>query len=199
MPVLEDAKHAIEALTGIRRPKPNQVSLRQRKPRLFTFRDDGRTPNNPNFPLILYRSPIVPNPDVDPAAVFEVLFSKNGWKRSWRDGIYDFLHFHTKTHEVLGIARGRAHVQFGGDRGRILEVKAGDVVVLPAGTGHRRRGASKDLLVVGAYPDGGAYDEPKPSEIDYDTAVASIAKVKRPKTDPVYGSRGPLKQVWKSR
>jgi uncharacterized protein YjlB len=199
MAFLEEVKRTIEELTGVARPKINEIGLRQRKPHPFKFRDDGKTPNNPQFPLILYRSPIVPNPNVDPAAVFEALFSNNGWTHSWRDGIYDFLHFHTKTHEVLGIARGKARVQFGGNKGRTLEVKAGDVVILPAGTGHCRKSMSKDLLVVGAYPQGGAYDEPKPSEVDHDKAVASIAKVKAPQKDPVYGNLGPLMRIWRLR
>src|ERR1700761_5053431 len=102
----------------------------------------------------------------DPAAIFEVLFASHGWKDSWRDGVYDFLHFHTRTHEVLGIARGWAKVQFGGEDGPVVDIKAGDVIVLPAGTGHQRKSASRDLLVVGAYQEGGGeYDEPKPGEV----------------------------------
>jgi uncharacterized protein YjlB len=77
-------------------------------------------------------------------------FKEHGWGDQWRDGIYPYLQFHTGTHEVLGIARGNTRVQFGGARGRTVGLKAGDVVILPAGTGHRRMNASKDLLVVGA-------------------------------------------------
>ena len=118
---------------------------------------------------------------------------------SWRDGVYPFEHFHTATHEVLGIARGRVTVRFGGAKGRSLTLVAGDVVVLPAGTGHRRIRASADLLVVGAYPAGGAYDEPRPDEVDHGEALASIARVKPPRKDPVYGADGPLVTLWKKR
>jgi uncharacterized protein YjlB len=197
---LEQVKHIAERLTGLARPPEHDLPglLRDRKPNAYRFRDDGQTPNNPSLPLIHYRSPIRLAEDYDPAAVFEVLFASNGWKESWRDGVYDFLHFHTRTHEVLGIARGEARVQFGGKNGRTLHVKAGDVVVLPAGTGHRRRSASRDLLVVGAYPEnGGGYDEPTPRKVDHDEALALIAKVKRPAADPVYGRRGPLRELWR--
>jgi uncharacterized protein YjlB len=116
---------------------------------LFHFGNDGQTPNNPHFPLLIYRSPVRLDPACDPAAIFESLFAAHGWGDGWRDGIYDFNHFHTGTHEVLGIARGRAKVRFGGAAGKVIELRAGDVVVLPAGTGHERLSKSRDLLVVG--------------------------------------------------
>ena len=104
----------------------------------FRFEDDGETPNNPRLPLVVYRAAVNLAGEHDPAAPFERAFARHGWSDGWRNGIYPFLHFHTATHEVLGIARGRATVEFGGARGQALAVEAGDVVVLPAGTGHRR-------------------------------------------------------------
>src|SRR5882757_1818882 len=168
MPILEDAKRTIERATGYGRPDAGDLSLltQARKPHLLRFKDDGETPNNSRLAMILYRSPVRLPARFDPAAVFEELFASNGWEDSWRDGIYDFLHFHTHTHEVLGIARGWVRVQFGGSKGRVLQLKASDVVVLPAGTGHRRLTGSRDLLVVGAYPkSGGAYDQPAPDQV----------------------------------
>jgi uncharacterized protein YjlB len=98
---------------------------------------------------------------------------------------------------VLGFARGTVTIEFGGRRGRTLTLNAGDVAVLPAGIGHRRVAASDDLLVVGAYPAGGRYDEPRPEDIDHAAALASIAKVKLPRQDPVYGTGGPLIELWR--
>ena len=98
-----------------------------------------------------------------------------------------------------GIARGIVRVEFGGADGKSIELKAGDVVVLPAGTGHRRLKSSRDLLVVGAYPASGKYDEPKPSDVNYEEAVAAIARVGLPKADPVYGRGGPLIRHWRAR
>ena len=198
MPVVEELKRIVEKPTGIGRPARSKVErlVRPRKPELFRFRDDGKTPNNPRLPLLLYRAAVRLDRGDDPAAVFEETFARHGWRDSWRDGVYDFLHFHTATHEVLGIARGRVTVQFGGAQGRSLTLAAGDVVVLPAGTGHRRIRASRDLLVVGAYPAGGSYDEPRPEEADPDEARASIARVTLPRHDPVYGTDGPLAGLW---
>jgi uncharacterized protein YjlB len=200
MPLLEEAKRTIERATGYRRPARSELTLLtvSRKPHLFRFKNDGETPNNPHFPMILYRSPVRLPKSFDTAAVFEDLFEANGWGDSWRDGMYDFLHFHTRTHEVLGIARGTARAEFGGANGKRLDLRTGDVVILPAGTGHRRIKASPDFLIVGAYPvNAGKYDEPKPAEVNHSEALKAIADVLVPRADPVYGKRGPLKRIWR--
>lgn len=170
--------------------------VHRRTPLAYRFDDDGETPNNARLPLLLYREVVRDRHGADPAAVYEALFAAHGWRDSWRNGVYPFLHFHTRTHEVLGIARGEAHVQFGGGNGRILAVKADDVVVLPAGIGHRRISATGDLLVVGAYPDSGTFDQQRPGEIGHREALERIAKVPVPAQDPVYGRDGPLTQLW---
>lgn len=197
--LVEDIKRRAEALTGFARPSAAgaQKLVRARKANAHAFADDGLVPNHPRWPLIHYRGVVKPDPAFDPAAIFEVLFDAHGWRGGWRDGIYDFLHYHSNAHEVLGIARGTATVRFGGARGRTLALKAGDVIVQPAGTGHQRLAASKDLLVVGAYPSGSPYDECHPTRSDHDRAAVAIAKVKAPRTDPVYGAKGPLTSLWR--
>jgi len=203
MSLIEEAKRIVERVTGLARPGPRDLPglVRRRKPQTFRFADDGAgTPNHPHFALVHYRGAVRNDDRFDPAATFEVLFQRHGWRDSWRDGIYPFRHFHTGTHEVLGIARGHAVVEFGGAGGRRLALKAGDVVVLPAGTGHRRLGGSRDLLVVGAYPAGGrGYDEPRPGDPEAGDAAVSIDRVRPPAKDPVYGKDGPLVRLWKRR
>ena len=115
---------------------------------------------------------------------------------SWRDGIYDYVHYHSRIHEVLGIARGSGKVQFGGTKGRTLTIKAGDVAILPAGTGHQCLKASKDFLVVGAYPSSGTYDECTSLE-HRKKALSTIPRVAPPRNDPVYAKGGPLIRVWR--
>jgi len=161
------------------------------------FDDDGETPNNPRLPLVVYRAAVNLAGAPDPAAPFERAFARHGWSDGWRNGIHPFLHFHTATHEVLGIARGRATVEFGGAKGQVLTVETGDVVVLPAGTGHRRIAASGDLLVVGAYPRNASFDQKRPGQVDHEKAVSAIARVPLPEMDPVHGPEGPLMTLWK--
>ena len=65
---------------------------------------------------------------------FDELFAKNDWIVRFRAGIYSFIHYHSNAHEVLGVARGHATVQFGGEAGQAVGVQVGDAVLLPAGT-----------------------------------------------------------------
>jgi len=195
MSVLEDVKRIAEKATGWRRPDDPQALLRERKPQTYWFRDDGLIPNHPKWPLIFYKSAIRLPKSLDPAAVFEELFASNGWVDSWRDGIYDYVHYHSRIHEVLGIARGSAKAQFGGPEGRILILKQGDVAILPAGTGHQCLKADEDFLVVGAYPPSGTYDECTSLD-DRKKALRTIRRVARPRKDPVYGKDGALTRAW---
>ena len=164
--------------------------------RTFMFADDGQTPNNPQLPMIVYPAAVDLSRHLDPAVPFEQLFARHGWSDGWRNGIYSFLHFHTTAHEVLGIAGGEARVQFGGANGQILTVAAGDVVVLPAGTGHRKIESSPDLLVVGAYPANIPVDQKRAGEADLGAARSAIRRVPIPPMDPVHGTAGPLVQLW---
>ena len=199
MYVRENLKKTIKQLIGMGRPSPVAASraVRRRKARPTVFDDDGVIPNNQRLPFIHYRSPVRVIDSKDPAAIFEGLFEANGWKGAWRDGIYDYAHYHSRTHEVLGIARGQARVRFGGDNGKIVELHAGDVAILPAGTGHQRLSASRDLLVVGAYPTPQNYDESKGATEEHDRALKTIPKVRVPAKDPVYGADGPITRLWR--
>jgi uncharacterized protein YjlB len=198
MAVLESLKKVAEKATGLARPSRGQLKglVRIRKANVAKFKDDGVIPNNSLWPLVLYRGAVsLPN-NLDPAAIMEDLFGENGWGDSWRNGIYDYVHYHSLIHEVLGIARGKGTVRFGGNNGRTVQLKAGDVAILPAGTGHQCLTASEDFLVVGAYPPNGTYDECTKSE-EHAQALKTIPKVDRPRKDPVYGSKGALLSVWK--
>jgi uncharacterized protein YjlB len=198
MALVEDVKKLTERATGWQRPSVDALArlLHACKPRAIRFDDDGKTPNHPSWPVLVYRNVVKLPRSLDPAAVFEDTFARNGWGDSWRDGIYDYLHYHSRIHEVLGIARGQARVRLGGKRGRTLILKAGDAVVLPAGTGHQALAASRHFMVVGAYPPAGTYDECAPTAEEHERALRTVPKVKRPRTDPLFGTRGPLQQLW---
>jgi uncharacterized protein YjlB len=170
------------------------------EPLTFMFADDGSVPNNPTLPLLLYRGAVNVAATRDPESTIEQIFIENGWGHSmWRNGIYAYTHFHSMTHEVLGIARGTARVRFGGEQGQDIHVTAGDVVVLPAGTGHQRLSDSEGLSVIGGYPDGGRYDLCRGGGSEHAQALQTIPQVPLPECDPLYGVDGPLLALWQDK
>lgn len=175
---------------------PDSEARGMLQPEAFVLDANGWIPNNAKLPVLLYRGAIPLDGAADPAVPFEQRFTRNGWPSQWRDGVYDFHHFHPATHEVLGFARGSARLVLGGPPpvGREIEVSAGDVVVLPAGTGHCRVEASEDFLVVGGYP-------PNQDTGISRTAVGeeqrqAMLQTSFPPSDPVGGPDGPLTRLW---
>jgi uncharacterized protein YjlB len=164
------------------------------EPLVIVFADDGLVPNNP-MPFLVYQGAV--DVSENPEATIEHLFSANGWGAMWRNGVYDYTHYHATVHEVLGVARGSARVQFGGEHGRALEISAGDVAILPAGTGHQCLSMSDDFCVVGAYPPGPPMDLQRPTPENHARAMKTIPLVAIPATDPVMGKDGPLLRLWK--
>ncbi|MEQ8785531.1 MAG: cupin domain-containing protein [Pirellulaceae bacterium] len=153
-------------------------------------------PNNPNLPLLIYKEALGSR-GTEAAGEFERLFAENGWRGSWRNGVFSYHHFHSNAHEVLGVCAGSAEVQFGGPQGPVHSVKAGDVAILPTGSGHKRINASSDFLVVGAYPAGQEnYDLMRGETEERQAAEQRIAATPLPEADPVYGTDGPLCEHW---
>lgn len=97
------------------------------------------TPNTSisNRPLLIYRSCFL---SPSPSSIESHLSSVGVVAPAWRYTMYSTSHFHSTSHEVLGISKGRAKLLFGGEGnpGAVeTEVRAGDCIVIPAGVAHR--------------------------------------------------------------
>lgn len=165
------------------------------EPLAIVFEDDGLVPNN-ILPFLVYQGAVTLDPK-QPEETIENLFETNNWGGTWRNGVYDYLHYHATVHEVLGVARGHARVRFGGDHGQELDIKAGDVAILPAGTGHQCIAASDDFCVIGAYPPGSRMEITRPTPENHAKALKTIPNVARPPADPVTGKHGALMRLWR--
>ncbi len=160
----------------------------------FRFPDDGCIPNSV-LPVLVYRAAFTPHDSL--ADEVEAVLARHNWHNAWRAGIFDYTHFHSNTHEVLAVVSGCVKMRLGGDHGASVELCAGDVVILPAGTGHKCEGASDDLLVVGAYPQGRDWDVRRGDPAEHEEVRHNIAQVPIPELDPVAGNCGPLCSIWR--
>ncbi|MEW4371902.1 cupin domain-containing protein [Paenibacillus kandeliae] len=155
------------------------------------FEDDGVIPNS-RLAVLIYEGVLK-----DRLGDVEDVFNENGWLNSWVNGVFGYHHYHSNSHEVLGVVSGDVTVQLGGAHGQAFTLVAGDVVVLPAGTGHKRLKASEDFRIVGAYPGGMSYNTRTGESGEYEQALQEIPRVPVPDSDPVFGADGPLVRLWR--
>ena len=165
------------------------------QPEKHLFADAGDIPNNPRLPLLMYKG-VSRARGEQLAAKFEALYAENDWQAAWRYGVYSFPHYHSTAHEVLGVYRGDAIIRLGHTAGISTHVRAGDVIVIPAGVGHQNLGSSPDFHVVGGYPVGQEADLLRANPDERPKADERIAAVPLPLADPVYGRSGPLVKFW---
>ena len=159
------------------------------------FEDDGCIPNNPSLPLLVY--PQMLGESERDASRCKELLARNGWGGAWVNGVFSYHHYHSNAHEVLCVLGGNARLAFGGPEGQTIEVEVGDVVVIPAGVGHKNEGSCRNFEVVGAYPQGQEnYDLRTGEEGERPDVLKNIRNVSMPQTDPLFGEGGPLLQRW---
>lgn len=167
-----------------------------KKPKIIkkVLEDDGTFPNS-KLPVLIYKNALT-LPEDHAATIIEDTFKKNDWTNSWRNGIYDYHHYHSITHEVLGVYEGSTMVELGGARGITQLVEKGDIIIIPAGVAHRNVTPDSHFKCVGAYPGGSDYDIKKGEPGDRPAADKNIKKVSLPEFDPIYGDQGPLLINW---
>ncbi|ARI78355.1 cupin domain-containing protein [Halobacillus mangrovi] len=159
----------------------------------FVFEDDGYFPNHPYLPALIYRKVLEGN-----AEDCEKLFHDHQWSNTWVGDVFHYHHYHSRTHETLAVLNGAATLSLGGPNGKAVDVEKGDLLILPAGVGHKNEGATEDFQVMGAYPFGESFDLKTGEKHEYEQAKKEIPEASFPKADPVLGENGPLMEVWNS-
>lgn len=192
------ASSALSATVAALTPKigmaePNIIN---KDPRVITHLfKDARTIPNSRLPLLLYQGALN-LPKDDPATAIETLLHQQQWGNDWRNGIFSYHHYHSTAHEALFVYSGSAKVQLGGEGSLVVTINAGDVVIIPAGVGHKNLGASSDFHVVGAYPPQQNVDMNYGKDGERPRVDENIARLALPATDPVFGKSGPLLEHW---
>lgn len=165
------------------------------KPTQYIFKDDGLIPNN-SLPLLLYQQ-VFDQRGNGGAEWLINCFAINNWTNAWKNGVFSYHHYHSTSHEVLGVYSGNAKLHLGGEQGEKIDVEAGDVIVIPAGVAHKNLGSSRDFMVVGAYPYGSSYDMKTGEKGERPQADTNIAAVPIPATDPLLGKDEGVPVIWK--
>lgn len=174
--------------------EPSEQAKRPAEVLFYSVHPQGAFPNNAALPVAVYRKVLGGARRLDPRVIERVFYS-NDWSNGWRNGVYDFHHFHSSAHEVLGCYAGGARLELGGPNGALIDLAMGDVVVIPAGVAHRKLVATDGFKVVGCYAGGRDHDVHR-EDADPTLVAANIARTPLPAKDPVYGERGPLVQRW---
>ena len=147
-------------------------------------------------PLLIYQSAF--SNSMSASSIESHLRSIGVVDPQWRYTMYTTTHFHSTTHEVLCISNGKAKLCFGGEEnsGRVETVASkGDVIVVPAGVGHRLlEDISGAFQMVGSYPMGDDWDMCYGKKGE-EEKVKSIEKLPWFRKDPIYGDEGPVLDV----
>lgn len=153
------------------------------KQEVYFFEDDGITPNS--------QYPVIVMPQVCKGEglenIFPATFKKNSWGNNWLDIIQSRDHYHSSTHEVLGICKGEVHLKIGGQNGQLFHLEAGDAIIIPAGVGHFSIADSTGYLVAGGYADGNTWDMIYNEPEKYEAAKQRIRLLPKPILHPVSG------------
>jgi uncharacterized protein YjlB len=163
-------------------------------PITFFCKDNDLFPNS-KLPALLYKE-VLGLPYFFAAAYITSLFDKNNWSNAWKDGIFTYHHYHSNTHEVMGVFAGSTLLLLGGDNGHQVKISKGDVLIIPAGVAHRNLGRQNQIKCVGAYPDGRKYDMNYGRPGERPETDRNIARVPMPAKDPLWGLQDGITEIW---
>ena len=161
----------------------------------YQFSDDGMFPNNRHLPVLFYKG-VLDLPVIFSSSSVRNLFEKNGWNDVWENNVYEYHHYHSRSHEVLGVYQGKTTLLIGGNKGVEISVKKGDVLIIPAGVAHKNLGPENSIKVVEAYSKKGGYDINHGYKDERLKTERNIQSVPIPMTDPVFGAAGEMMKFW---
>lgn len=162
---------------------------------VYHVNDNGIFPNN-ELPVVIYKR-VLDLPFLFPSNAVRKLFKSNNWKNSWKSGVYQYHHYHSITHEVMGVTDGSTTLLLGGESGVRIEIGEGDVIIIPAGVAHRNLGEENQITCIGAYPEGKEFDMNYGKTGERPPTDNNIKKVPMPLTDPVFGLNSGIAEYWK--
>jgi len=164
-------------------------------PDTYYVSDNGVFPGN-KLPVLHYKRPLH-IPFLFAARYVKNIFRKHDWNNTWRNGIYTYHHYHSNTHEAMAVIKGSTTLLLGGENGKQVVLRKGDIIVIPAGVAHKNLGRMKDVICVGGYPEGRDFDMNYGTPGERPAADKNIENLPIPSTGPLAGSEDPLVRLWK--
>lgn len=104
-------------------------------PETYSFSSTPTVPNSA-LPVLVYRNVLVPLAD---ANTVKEIIEKNRWLQGGVFKTFSLCHFHSVTHECYAIFKGSSKLLLGRgpldgqEGGAEVDLRAGDVIVLPVG------------------------------------------------------------------
>lgn len=170
------------------------TDLSDLRPITRMYREGDGVPNNPTLATVIVKGAVAKGQGGD---ALMALLAQNRWGGNWQYTVFDYHHYHPNAHETLIVASGHAEIQLGGPTGDVVGVNEGDVLVLPAGTGHCRLAGSQDFSVCGGYPRGQEnYETVRAGTMPIEDALTQIVRVPTPNVCPIFAEIGPLMTAW---
>ena len=166
-----------------------------KNPETYYISDNGIFPGN-RLPVLHYKNALK-LPFLFAARYVKTLFDKHDWTNTWRDGVYTYHHYHSNTHEAMAVIKGETALLLGGENGRQVALRKGDIIVIPAGVAHKNLGEMKDIICVGGYPEGRDFDMNYGGAGERPQTDWNIEALPLPSTGPLAGREDPLIQLWK--
>jgi uncharacterized protein YjlB len=172
----------------------NANTIPETKIHQYIVVDNGEFPNS-ILPVVLYRQALHLPMFFASQSVKDLLL-ENGWGNNWRGGIFTYHHYHSNTHEVLAVIKGKTRLVLGGDGGEIVKIEKGDVIIIPAGVAHRNIGEETAVTCIAGYPGGTNYDMQLGRPGERPAADKRIEDLAFPSSGPVQGIKDPLLDIW---
>lgn len=167
-------------------------------PLKYFFNDDGIFPNN-LLPVTIYRKVLdIPMSDYLLYLYFKLIFNEHGWSNHRRSGIYNFHHYHSNAHKVIGVCKGKATLLFGGSNGHCVNISKGDVVVIPAGVALKNMGKENCIDCIMGFFEGKVYDINYGKIGERPVTDMNIASLSIPDTDPLFGKAAGIASLWQT-
>ncbi|KAH8797960.1 hypothetical protein F5884DRAFT_905795 [Xylogone sp. PMI_703] len=155
---------------------------------------------NSSLPVLIYRD-VLPLPLSEEKTT--IFLEEHDWEKRGVWGHISTRHYHPNSHECYGIFQGESTLLLGQGQsdengGLEIDVHAGDVIVLPAGTAHCCLQSTADYRYIGVYPKGCPRwrNELGKALPDIENLNKEISAVAMPTQDPVMGNDGPLLRLW---